>query len=409
MARKLPEFILTKDPGSFARRTITERKPHIIRDVIRFNTLRESALQKLHALEEEIKSGKVNDPFNGVDFPSGAFAEEEREAWGQEIALYEGRSWLDIPWYFAESFFYLKLLIAVGYCDGQAPDPFQVLKDEELFGAEGGLFLARAAMDRLASPRLPLDSVVFLLLSSLWGNRVDLSNEEIPREGRDAFLKGGGENLILDDSLTVAEKLLHCRRLDVVTDNAGPELVFDLLLADRLLGLGEPPLITLHLKKAPFFVSDAMSKDVLQTIHAFTREGDHRVRAAGGRLKRSMEEGSLALADHFFWNGPRCFTRLPREIRESFAASDLVVFKGDANYRRLLEDRKWKPWVSLEEETRYFPVPFAAVRTMKSEIVADIPREKAEALAAEDRDWLTNGKRGIIRYCEPLHRRINRS
>ncbi len=233
---------------------------------------------------------------------------------------------------------------------------------------------------------------------------MDLSSFDIPQAGRDAFLEDRGEDLLMDDSLTVAEKLLRGRRLDVVTDNSGPELVFDLLLADRLLGLGEPPLITLHLKKAPFFVSDAMSKDVLQTIHAFTREGDHRVRAAGGRLKRSMEEGRLALADHFFWNGPRHFTRLPREIKESFAASELVVFKGDANYRRLLEDRKWKPWVSLEEETSYFPAPFAVVRTMKSEIVADIPRERARVLAAEDPEWLTNGKRGIIRYCEPRRR-----
>ncbi len=408
MPRKLPEFIMTGDPGSFARRTITERKPRIIRDVIRSNTLMESARQKLHALEEEIGHGKVVNPFGGADFPPGAFEEEERKAWEQEIALYEGRSWLDIPWYFAESFFYLKLLIAAGYYEGDAPDPFQALKDEELSGAEGGLYLARAAMDRMAAFRLPLDSVVFLLRSSLWGNRVDLSNYEIPREGRDAFLEGGGENLLLDDSLSVAEKLLRGRRLGVVTDNAGPELVFDLLLADRLLGLGEPPLITLHLKKAPFFVSDAMSKDVVQTVHAFIRDGDHRVRAAGGRLKRSMEEGRLALADHFFWNGPRHFTRLPRDIEESFAASDLVVFKGDANYRRLLEDRKWEPWASLEEETRYFPAPFAVVRTMKSEIVADIPREKARALAAEDRDWLINGKRGIISYREPRRRRESR-
>jgi uncharacterized protein with ATP-grasp and redox domains len=398
MTANPPEFISTRDPGSFARRTITERKPRIIGDVMESNSLSGRSIERLRELELEIREGSVSNPFEKSDFPPGTFEPPEREAWEEQLALYEGRSWLDVPWYFAEAVFYLKLLFAVGYYEGGVPDPFQALKDRELFGVGGGLHLARAAEARLGSSRPPLDRAVFLLRSSLWGNRVDLSNFDVPQEDRESLLEEGGDNLLVDDSIRAAQGLLDGLELEFVMDNAGPELAFDLLLADLLLGLNARARVTLHLKKAPFFVSDSMSKDVLRTIGAFEGDGGSGIKAAGKRLRRLVEEGRLALSDHFFWNGPLHFTRLPRMLMESLSASDLVVFKGDANYRRLLEDRKWKPWTSLDEETSYFPAAFVAVRTMKSEIVADIPREKALALDAEDPDWLTNGKRGIIRY-----------
>ena len=46
-----------------------------------------------------------------------------------------------------------------------------------------------------------------------------------------------------------------------------------------------------------------------------------------------------------------------------------------------------------------FPAPFACLRTMKSEIVVDVPREKAESPSAADPQWLINGRRGLLRYC----------
>ena len=73
--------------------------------------------------------------------------------------------------------------------------------------------------------------------------------------------------------------------------------------------------------------------------------------------------------------------------------ADLVVIKGDANYRRILEDRKWDCSLRMEDLADYFPAPFAVLRTMKSEIVVDIPRKEARRLAARDPEWLINGRR----------------
>jgi hypothetical protein len=35
--------------------------------------------------------------------------------WNRELAAYQGRTWLEVPWYFAEAYFYRRLLEAVRY------------------------------------------------------------------------------------------------------------------------------------------------------------------------------------------------------------------------------------------------------------------------------------------------------
>jgi len=82
-----------------------------------------------------------------------------------------------------------------------------------------------------------------------------------------------------------------------------------------------------------------------------------------------------------------------------------VLVKGDANYRRLLSDRHWPAWRSMDELTGYFPAPFAAFRTMKSEIVVDIPAERVAALDRTDPGWRLDGRRGIVRLCRGGARR----
>ena len=81
--------------------------------------------------------------------------------------------------------------------------------------------------------------------------------------------------------------------------------------------------------------------------------------------------------------------------------SDLVVLKGDLNYRRLLRDRRWDPATPMEGIVGYFPAALATLRTTKSELIVDCPRETFERLSREDPKWLVEGRYGIIRYCDP--------
>ena len=77
-----------------------------------------------------------------------------------------------------------------------------------------------------------------------------------------------------------------------------------------------------------------------------------------------------------------------------------MIFKGDVNYRRLLSDRRWKPWDHMKDIISYFPVSFATLRTMKSEIVVDIEETAFTELNIKDPEWMVNGERGIIQVVE---------
>lgn len=247
------------------------------------------------------------------------------------------------------------------------------------------------------------EAQVFHLHSSLWGNRLDLSTFEVDESRRKGVLSRERDSLIIDHTADSRSALARANRIQVLLDNSGPELVCDLLLVDRILsgrtqdGRGRSSII-LHAKKAPFFVSDATTGDVLHTIEVMAEDADKRVSAAGSRLREALRSESLAVRDHWFWNSALHFTAIPRELREDLADSDVVLIKGDANYRRILEDRKWETSLSLDKLGAYFPAPFIALRTMKSELVVDIPKERAARLSLTDPRWMVNGKLGLIRF-----------
>ena len=54
--------------------------------------------------------------------------------------------------------------------------------------------------------------------------------------------------------------------IGIIVDNAGYELVSDLVLGHCLLATGAADVVTYHTKGHPTFVSDATTKDVLETI-----------------------------------------------------------------------------------------------------------------------------------------------
>ncbi len=405
----LPPPLSTADEGSFARRTIVERKPRIIAQVLQANAAPPAVRGALEELAVDIREGVVADPLDGVPQPEGAFEPAERGAWQAEIARQAGRRWLDLPWYFAESYFYLRLLLAWGYygmraaglsCapDGRPADPFHAQKVEELTGAGQGIGLARR-ISRETAAAADGEALAFLVNAALWGNRVDLGCHELDESRRREVLSDGWDSLVVDHTDALLDALDAARRVDVVLDNAGSELACDLLLAARLLAGTPPRTVTLHVKRTPFFVSDATVEDLRGTQAALADDPDPALSAAGLLLGRAEGEGRLAVREHWFWSSPLHFTRMPADLAGALAAADLVVLKGDANYRRLLEDRRWEKSRSMDEIAAWFPAPLACLRTLKSEIVVDVPPATEARLATEDPQWLTNGRRGIVRFC----------
>jgi hypothetical protein len=111
-----------------------------------------------------------------------------------------------------------------------------------------------------------------------------------------------------------------------------------------------------------------------------------------------MDGGQLVLCKHLFWNSPLPGWEMPAGVREELGAADLVISKGDANFRRLLGDLRWPATTRFAEICAYFPTRLAALRVDKSELAVNLRAEQVEALDARDADWRTNGRWGMIQF-----------
>ena len=384
----LPPFLMTSDPGSFARQTILERKPQIIRQVLADNSYAPAVIAALEALRDEIATGSIQPLVEtGKDV----------EAWNNELSHYAGKTWLEIPWYFAESYFYRKLLEATGYFQpgaGQGCDPFGKQKEIQMLGDVQRL---SSTWEQIATLG-PAARFEALLHSSLWGNRADLSNFTVKVKASTGLATIAERALILiDHTDQIRERLASgLARLDFICDNVGSDMLFDLALADFLLELGWAQEIHLQLKGQPFFVSDAMPEDAHHSLALLEVTPDPGMQALGARLQMRLADGRLFFDTDPFWTSWQMFREMPLHLREQLASAGLVLLKGDVNYRRLLDDRHWPPTTRLESVCGYFPAPFVALRTLKGEIMAGLQPGQAEELQAEDPTWLINGKRGVI-------------
>ncbi|MBN1835920.1 MAG: protein-glutamate O-methyltransferase family protein [Spirochaetales bacterium] len=394
-----PPLLSTDDPGSFAQRTLRVRLPEQLDQLLTLDRLDPRAGKALRALKHTLRRGRVRDLLREQPEVAAGMLLEERTAWQREIAPRLGRPWSAIPWYFAESLFYLEILAACGYYHpdsaGFGQDPFEPFKTQELHRPQGGIARAGKVLRQADSLSDPEARLALYLLHSLWGNRMDLTFGELVRRYGSTEELGGRDELLIDHSPAVARRALAARRVDLVLDNAGTELVCDLLLARVLLDRGV--MVRLHVKASPFYVSDAMAKEVHATVAALAGHSEASTRRAGNDLRDALRAGSLVVMPHWFWNGPLMYSDWPEEIRRGLEGLDLALFKGDVNYRRLLGDRRWDPQTPMEELTRYVPCPFAVLRTLKSEVAADLPRQVVDALSAEDPQWSVSGRYGLIR------------
>jgi hypothetical protein len=321
--------------------------------------------------------------------------------WKGALAPCRGKSWLQVPFYLAESYLYFRILLSIGYFDTDSSyyrrDPYRSFKDHELNSANGGIAIGRRLVGCLQSMDQPHERLRAILYNSLWGNRVDLSLFHIAEKSRDRVLDEGGDNLLIDHSEPLVRLIDGGERIDFILDNTGQELVSDLIAVWHILSHSPPTRVYLHAKRYPFYVSDAMVVDVEETIAAMARDGDNAMSSIGLRLDSLLDEGRIVLDSHYFWNGPLHYPDLPKDLGSELSRSHVVLLKGDINYRRIVSDRRWRVSNNLEEIASYFPTSFALIRTMKSEAVVDIEDERAAKLDAEDPEWRVNGERGMIR------------
>jgi uncharacterized protein with ATP-grasp and redox domains len=400
---EIPPPIMVSEPGSFAEYTLESRKPSIIDDILAYNDYPPDIVRDLKALREEITSRA---PVKGLiePAPDSAF-------WQRAMAPWVGKSWFELPFFLAETFFYRRVLEIVGYkvpgmsrpCDVESGDPFAAEKAEALHEGLDELddYIALVVQEDSIQDRFQL-----WLQRSLWGNRSDLSNVSAKEEDDDVE-EDRSAHVLIDHSARLWELLDQgrVRYLDLVADNAGAELLSDLGLLDMLLSEELVQRVRLHLKAQPYFVSDAMPSDLEDSLAALEQETRPRLSALGARLVDHVAAERLSWQTHPFWTTCLHYPQFPDDLRTILAEADLLLLKGDVNYRRLLSDAHWPPTARMEEITAYMPTSFAALRTVKSEIIVGLDPGEAEALSRRDPDWLIDGDWGVIHLVEQEEQR----
>jgi len=212
----------------------------------------------------------------------------------------------------------------------------------------------------------------------LWGNATDLSlltnlsYEDIQKLQGAKARKEAENNIIANDFNAAFETLYEAqksgkkeRRVDIVLDNAGFELFVDVILAGYLLQSGLATTVVLHPKNIPWFVSDVIPKDfsdlltVLVNAKDFyeTPSEDDKAKGVTPQTLSEQEsadlralfenwsglyaEGKIVLRPNAFWTEGGSYWRLPKtapSLYEDLKESELVIFKGDLNYRKLTGD-----------------------------------------------------------------------
>ncbi|PNW84689.1 hypothetical protein CHLRE_03g154700v5 [Chlamydomonas reinhardtii] len=199
--------------------------------------------------------------------------------------------------------------------------------------------------------------------------------------------------------------------VDVVLDNSGLELFADLCLADLLLEAGVADRVVLHGKQISWFVSDTLRPDLDWLLaHCAAEQAPdpdkvsaaawEPVRRLAARWRAHLAAGRWSWAAHPFWTTPVPYCWMPYvapDLYGQLAASDLVVLKGDLNYRKLTHDCRWPHDTPFEESLQGFkPAPLVALRTCKADVVAGLAPGQSQALTAADADWLVDGKWGMV-------------
>ena len=375
--------IVSNVPGSFAWGVLHERHPALIRQVRDAFPYPPDLQRGLDHLLEEI---------TGTIEPLGpqAHDRQEWEAWGRD---YLGLRWSDVPFLWAESYFYRKLLEGVGYFQPgpwRGVDPFEPFKRAEL--DDVSLDADLAALDELASLE-PTEHAAAIVQASLWGNRADLGFR-ISAAGVQA---GHVAGLVADDSPLMWSLLERARpgTVCVVADNAGRELLPDLVLIDHLLETGRAARVALHLKPYPYYVSDATTADVIGCLRRLVNASG-RAAEVGRRLWVAMGTDRLAIRTHPFCCAPLTYHHLPAGLAHEFATASITILKGDLNYRRLVGDCEWPPTTPFATLSAYWPGPLAVLRTLKSDVIVGITRETLSTLDATGEPWRTNGTRALI-------------
>ncbi|PSN71004.1 DUF89-domain-containing protein [Corynespora cassiicola Philippines] len=470
---KTPQYS-TSDPTSFAHISARERWPIIITqgidDVHRstwassdeeYTTEGKWIVSELARLKYELQHDRELTPI-----PDDG--EQDVAAYNKELEALGKPKWHSVPWLYSECYLYRR--ISSIFKQTKKWKSYDIFARQKMSTFKS----SRPAVLELATKYKDIvteleskhtlkgadtqealeeaEKILFVEMCEicLWGNATDLSlltnlsYEDIQKLQGSEARKASEKNILVNDLgkafkiLTTAQKEgKKERRVDFVLDNAGFELFVDLILAGYLLASGLATNVVLHPKSIPWFVSDVLPQDFAALISALAdpqafysslSDDDKQSGKSANPLSdsevldlkflfehwsRFHAEGQLVIRPNDFWTAGGSFWRLPKtapELYEDLKESELVIFKGDLNYRKLTGDAAWPATTPFTEAIGPLGpgsgVRVLALRTCKADVVVGLPEGEDERIRATEggggdsgaRKWAWSGKWAVVQF-----------
>lgn len=318
------------------------------------------------------------------------------------------------PFFEAEVLFYHALLAQKKYFSNHY-DFFATEKKDSLLNSQAkfienlnSLFTSETK-DKEEKEKLDKNTFHDCIKYCLSANTSDLSQ----LNSKERFGYEVGDIRIMYDDTDVLYEYLSAnkkfKRFDIICDNAGKELFSDLYLACYFLHNKIVDKVVFHLKPYPFFVSDATKEDFGFMMNAIMQYGGTE---CDTRCNEYILNGNIEIEDNKFWATPLCFKDMPKnklyeELYKQLCGSDLIIVKGDLNYRRLVEDRDWNYTVSFAKRTQtvFGRAPIFAPRVIKSDVLIGISEAAYETArssdkhgASADQRFKGNGKWAVVHF-----------
>lgn len=399
---------------SFAYRTFRQRTPNMLLDIMSTLKSRQSrimeqfgdyaqfdlrcAILSLEILRNEIVENKRFKLFYDK--------KPDSQMWNdiiKKLVIREKNQWFSSDWLFAECYMYRRILGAF--------QRTRTLKDFDYFGIQkvcstrNIIYLLMKVLSATRNLKRSRKNFNLMLKLSLWANRCDLSiTKEVPNEEIIKLIEEYDKNLIVDQSEDVWRLLTVDAKpgiVDIVLDNAGFELFADLMLGEYLINAGLATKVRYHAKAIPWFISDVTAKDFCWMMRILQRHEIPEMRAFGRKLHWLKCNRKLELFEaNPFWTTPYGFRRM-REYTPSLyvhlSFGELVIFKGDLNYRKLIDDFNWESTTPFDKCLGGFmPTSVCALRAIKCDCYCGMPICAVEWLTEDDPNWMCTGEKGVI-------------
>lgn len=223
-----------------------------------------------------------------------------------------------------------------------------------------------------------------ILNYSLTANTGDLSQLEINRPDSVRILHDDTDKCF---NFIISKK--H-KRFDIICDNSGAELFSDIYLAVFMIIHDYVNKVVLHVKSYPYFVSDATIDDFGKLVNILTKNNSN------SQLLELLSNKKIEVKSHKFWTEAKYFYELPKDLGINKNSTDLLIVKGDLNYRRLVGDKNWKSTDSFEKRCLIKDIPVIAPRVLKSDVLVGVEPIFVSMAKAQDKKYKTDGKWGVI-------------